>query len=195
MIDMYSVSLLPSEYKALNVKAKKNKVGLYISAIALICIMFVYFYFFFLSAKFDGKLDELKDESAQLSKKVKKLEPLEALSNSVAQQLGEVLIAWGNKPVWDDLISSIGNSVPETISISNMSFKYTEQVGECIIQGDANSHNDVSFWMQQIESISGIGEIKCKDSSEDEGDIHFELSIILLPGQGYQLPLEVLSDE
>ncbi|MCX7773783.1 MAG: PilN domain-containing protein [Clostridia bacterium] len=193
---MYSVSLLPYEYRMLHQNARKKDVSLLIAVVAMAVAMAVYLFLSISAASKDRELEDIQAQQQSVSRQITRLQDLEGLNSKASSLLSQAMLAAGSNPTWSNLIAALGNSVPQSVGLTNISMKYAGIGGECILQGTAVSHQAVSEWMKELSALKGIGEIKCSFSSEDESNannqVQFELRFPLLPGPGYKLPAEVL---
>jgi len=195
---MYSVSLLPYEYKLLNTKARKKNVNLLI-AIGVMGVLFVvYMVLTIVLTSTNAKLNDIRKEAYAVESQISKLDDLLAISNEVNKMLNDASLAAGSNPEWGNLIVSIGNSVPESISLKNIEMKYSTSEGQCSIKGFGLTHQSVSEWLKKLEEVDGIGEIKCEISNietQQSGTVNFELDFTIHKGPGYKLPVEVAGNE
>lgn len=195
---MYSISLLPYEYKMLDSKERKKNISLLI-AIGVMGILFAAY--LILTVYASGKtaeLNGLRAESAAVEAQIANMGDIKVINDEVGILLKDVMTAAGTSPDWNQLIADIGNSVPEPVSLKSIKLNYQGSSGECIVQGAGSNHQSVSDFLRKLEDNSGIGEIKCKFSSRsDSADdfVEFELSFPILQGPGYKIPLEVNSNE
>lgn len=191
---MYSVSLLPYEYKMLHQSARKSNYSL-LAAVAVMGVFLAVYLFLSLSAgEKDAKLQDLKAQNASVEENISNLESLEVMNNEVGRLLSQAILAAGTNPSWNDLIAAIGNSVPETMGLKTITMKYAGDSGECTIQGTSKDQRSVSEWMEALEALDGTANVKCNFSGltdQEEGLFEFELVFVLTPGPGYQLPPEV----
>lgn len=197
---MYSVSLLPYEYKLVNTKARKKNVNLLI-AIGVMGVLFtVYAILYIVLASNKVQLNEIRKEANVVEAQISEIDDILAMNNQVSSFLKDASLAAGFNPEWERLITEIGNSVPETISLNNLVMKFESSEGECSIKGTGLTHQSVSDWMKRLEGITDIGEIKCvhsayTDQQKENSPVNFELNIALQKGPGYQLSMEVTGNE
>jgi len=192
-VNMYSISLLPYEYKIHNLKAKKKNIGLLL-ATGIMGVLFLAYTI--LSVYASGKTAELngiRAEYAAVEAQIEKMGDIKIFYDEVGVLSKEVTAAAGSNPDWSLLISSIGNSVPESVILRSMKFNYQGSSGECVILGTGKDHGAVSGWLKKLGDTEGIGEINCKFSSlsGNYDSVEFELSFLILQGPGYKIPLEV----
>ncbi len=197
---MYSVSLLPYEYRLLNTKAQKKNISLILAIVAMGLLFAVYIYFTIILTSNNVKLNEIRKEAASVESQISKIDDLLVINNEVSEMLNYASQAAGSNPEWGSLITSIGNSVPESVSLKNIEMKFNSSDGECSIVGMGLTHRSVSEWLQKLEKVNGIGEIMCEISTIDNKDdinnpVRFELTIPLQKGPGYKLPTEVTGNE
>lgn len=196
---MYSVSLLPYEYKLLNTKARKKNVNLLIAIVVMGVLFVVYMILTVLLTGNNAKLNEIRKETYALEAQISEIDDLLTINNNVSSLLKNATLAAGSNPEWGNLIASFGNSVPETLSLTAIEMKYSEPEGQCNIKGSGITHQSVSEWIQRLNEVTGIGEIKFNISTSaaqsDIAPVNFELSFPLEKGPGYQLPMEVTGNE
>ena len=86
---MYSVSLLPYEYKLLNTKARKKNVNLLI-AIGVMGVLFVvYMVLTIVLTSTNAKLNDIRKEAYAVESQISKLDDLLAISNEVNKMLND----------------------------------------------------------------------------------------------------------
>lgn len=196
---MYSVSLLPYEYRMIHTNARKKNIGLLLVTGVMCVMFFTYLILTIIEAGKEAELKGIRAETAAVDMQISRLSDLETLKKDVFSLLDTVTMAAGSNPEWESLIASIGNTVPESVNINYINLEYNGNEGVCNITGVGLSHQSVSDWMVKLQEVSGIGEIKCNISSRvtqsGNNDVNFELTIPLLAGPGYQLPVEVESHE
>lgn len=197
---MYSVSLLPYEYRLLNTKARKKNMSLILAMVAMGLLFAVYIILTIILTSKNSKLNEIRKEATSVESQISKIDDLFVISNEVSKMLNDASSAAGTNPEWDNLITSIGNSVPESVSLKSIEMEFNSTDGECNILGTGLTHQSVSEWLQKLEKVTGIGEILCEISTIDNmndltNPVRFELTIPLQKGPGYKLPMEVTGNE
>ena len=192
---MYSVSLLPSEYRAIHQSAKKKDIRLLITMGIMSILAIGYLVLSVTVLNLEKNYQIMQNENVDLLIEIDRFEGLELLNAQVNTLLLQAISAKGSNPKWDDLIASIGNSVPESVGLNTLEMKYNDTVHECVIEGTAKNHQAVSYWMESLENVEGIDGIKCSFLSVQQQEIDtvskFKLSFSLLEGPGYNLPQEV----
>lgn len=194
---MYSISLLPYEYKLLNMKARKKNIGLMIAAVIMSVLFLAYMILTVYASGKNAELDGVRAEYAAVETQIEKMGDIKIIYDEVGLLMKDVTAAAGTTPDWNRLIASIGNSVPDSVYLTSIEMNYQESSGECIILGTGAYHGSVSAWLENLEEIPEIGDINCKFSSRsDSGDsVEFEVNFRILQGPGYKFPLEVSSNE
>lgn len=192
---MYSVSLLPSEYKAIHQNARKKDILLLIAIGVIGVLTVIYLTLYIAVLNMEKEYLVLQDENVDILIQIDKLDDIEPLYSQVNSLLARAVAAKGMNPKWDELIACIGNSVPESVGLSSISLQYNGTNQQCVIEGTANNHQAVAQWLEVLETVEGIDQIKCSFSTVQQQEIDtvskFKLSFSLLPGPGYSLPLEV----
>lgn len=195
---MYSVSLLPYEYKLLNTKVRKKNVNLII-AMGVMGVLFVaYMILTIVLTSKNARLNDIRKESYSVESQISKIDDLLVISDEVSKMLADASKAAGSNPEWGNLIASIGNSVPETISLKSIEMKYGTSEGKCSIEGFGLTHLSVSEWLKTLEDVDGISEIKCEISkleTQQSETVNFELNFTIHKGPGYKLPVEVAGND
>ena len=197
---MYSVSLLPYEYRIINTKAKKKNVSLFIAMGVMGVFFVVYFILTIVLAGKNSELISIRNEADAVEAQISEIDDILTISNNVNLLLKDASLAAGKNPEWGRLITVIGNSVPESVNLVNTQMKFEDSEGECSIKGTGLSHKAVSDWIQRLEKVENIGEIRCvistlSDKNVENSPVNFELSVPLPDGPGYQLPMEVTGNE
>ncbi|MGI6124454.1 MAG: hypothetical protein ACOYIG_09795 [Acetivibrionales bacterium] len=147
-----------------------------------------------------AQLNKVKKEAETVEAQIAENNDLLTMSNNVNILLKDATLAAGENPEWGKLITAIGNSVPESISLSNIKMEFDNQSGFCTIDGVGLTHNSVSEWIQRLEEVTGIDEIRCSlsalsDKLKDNSPVVFEVGFTVVPGKGYQLPMGVTDNE
>lgn len=189
---MYSVSLLPYEYRMMHQKARKKDISLLLAILVMGILAAVYFILTFSAYAKAQTLKELEAQNADVEMQSAKLEGLLELNAEVTGLLTQTSAAIGSIPEWNKLIKTLGNSVPETVNIININAKYTTDSKQCILNGKAADYKSVAEWISSLEKLDEIGEVRCKTSANEGKSVLFEISIELMSGRGYMLPMEVI---
>ena len=185
---MYNVSLLPYEYRVLNKQARKKDYIL-LSVIAIIfCLLLVYLFMSITSARKDSILNKLEAENSDIEEQIESLENIEELNNKVKNLTAKVQSAIGTTPDLAGIIVDIGNTVKPTISITNISISYSDDSGECVIKGNVFDIAAMTEWLNELENIPGINDIKysVSDNLRSGQFIGFELTCTVLPRSANQ---------
>ncbi len=177
---MYSISLLPSEYKSYLVSSRKRELTIMILSVVVVALALILFMVTLISNIYDNGLERLENENAVIEDRITDylyIEGLKAQMLSLEQQIQQIglFIDWGS------MITDIGNSVPKRIGLESIMIGNSDTL-RIMIRGHAISHEDVSDWMLKVGAISGLQNIQCKSLIVDEnsGLIDFELDIPLL---------------
>lgn len=196
---MYSISLLPYEYRMLAHSARRKNILLLYALTFLIALTGVYLLLSENVLEKEKDLNDIIEQNKMVSNQISELINLEEVNRKANVLLNQAVKAYGSNPEWSRLISALGNTVPPTAGLDNVIMNYAGDRGECIIQGTARDHQAVSLWMNQLEAMEGIEKINLNLSTRMEEDpsgfIQFELNLSLLPGEAYQLSLEVSGNE
>lgn len=176
---MYSVSLLPNEYRMLHKQTRKKEYTIIFSATFVVVLLLTYLLLSLLLHTKTTEFEMIKQENARLESSISKLEEMETLKEEVIALLGQATLASGANPRWHDTLNIIGNSVPDTVGITSMNINYSDEYSEVIIHGTTNNHMYVSDWLRKLEELTVISETKFNFSSiaEGEGIMHFELTL------------------
>lgn len=188
---MYSVSLLPLEYRNYQSVLKRNDRFIFMGLIAALASLAVLVTAIAISSIYDGELKRIKSDNEEIVKQIDELKPIEALQTQVADMLAMINLTAGLSPSWENIITVIGNAVPPSIGITSISADYSDGIGKIIITGSASSHEYVSVLLKSLSKVNGFGEISCIFSvkSDASNDIGFEIDITSLPGMPYDLKL------
>lgn len=195
---MYSISLLPYEYKMLNTKARKKNINLLLAIGAMGILFVVYLILTVYASGKTAELSGIRAEHKAVEAHIAKMGDIKVINDEVGLLIDDVMSAAGSSPDWNQLIAAVGNSVPDSVSLSSIKLNYQGGSGECVIQGTGLSHQSISDWLKKLEDTSGIGETKCKflsQSVSSGNSVEFELSFPILQGSGYKIPLEVNGNE
>lgn len=196
---MYKVSLLPSEYRLYTRTAQRKDWTLLIASVAMIVLFMVYFVLSANTLKKDNELNNIKLQSEALDQAINHYLQVEKLNDDVNTLLEKALAAYGTNPAWHEIISYIGNSVPNSIGLTSLNMIVRQGAGECTVQGATPDIESLTSWIERLGSIPGVGEVSYNFSSKIEennpGDVQFDLSMTLLQGSGYQIRMKEDSNE
>lgn len=194
---MYSVRLLPSEYRIAHQSVRKSGISLLAAIGVMGALLVVYLILSVSAASKSNELSALQYQNDVMAMRITELEGLDVLYNDVSKQLADVLTAAGSNPSWDKLIATVGNSVPASIGMDNLIMRYSSEKKECMIQGTVSNHLELSNWMDKLEELDLIENPLCTSTSlSDTGSgIKFEVTFTIKPGSGYLLPTEVSSND
>lgn len=181
---MYSVSLLPNEYRMLHKQIRKKEYTYILSITLLIVLLLVYLCLSFILKNKVYELEMEQNQIESLEKSINNMIEIETLKNKVDSMQEQLLQASGNNPRWDNILSVIGNSVPETVGISSMNINFNGQYGEILIHGTANNNSSISEWISKLEELAVVDQTRFNFSSADEKGEHlqFELTMIIPSG-------------
>jgi Tfp pilus assembly protein PilN len=178
---MYSISLLPSEYKSYLASSRKKELSIMILSVVVVALALILFMVTLISNIYDKGLESLEGENAVIENRIENylyIESLQAQMLSLDQQIlqiGVFFIDWGS------VITEIGNTVPKRIGLESITIGSSDSL-HIMIRGHARSHEDVSEWMKKIGTMSGLQSVQCRSLLVDDnsGLISFELDIPLL---------------
>lgn len=194
---MYNVSLLPNEYRALNKLARKKDATLLIAIVIMCCFLLAYLVISIVSINKDSMLKEAEAKDLVLENKIALLLDLEKLNDDVKKQSNQMQTAVGTTPVWADLVATIGNAVKPYITITSIDTSYEKDIGECAISGISYDYDSVSMFIEELEAIPEIENVKCSFSNqvyfENDSASSFDITFNILSESEYQLPLEVFN--
>ncbi|MGI6084346.1 MAG: PilN domain-containing protein [Acetivibrionales bacterium] len=197
---MYSVSLLPYEYKLINIKARKKNVNLIIAMGVMGVLFTVYAILSIVLTTNNAKLNEIRKEASEVEAQISEIDDILAMRDQVNKLLKDASLAAGVNPEWRSLTAEIGNSVPESLFLTEVGMKFEDPTGVCIIKGTGSTHESVSEWMNRLEEVPDISEIICTSSAlsdqlDENSPVNFEIRFKIQKGRGYQLPTEVTGNE
>lgn len=177
---MYSISLLPSEYKSYLASSRKKELSIMILSVVVVALALILFMVTLISNIYDKGLESLEGENAVIENRIENylyIESLQAQMLSLDQKIRQIglFIDWGR------LITDIGNTVPKRIGLESITIGSSDSL-HIMIRGHARSHEDVSEWMKKIGTMSGLQSVQCRSLLVDDnsGLISFELDIPLL---------------
>jgi len=189
---MYKVSLLPKYYIQENELRKRQYKLLRITLMVMCVLLAIYTLLILMHASKKNELIGLRRENRELLKNISELEYLTALNNDINTLYNRAKNAAGNNPDWDKLILSIGSTVPETVGIINIEFNCLGETKTGLIRGLAIDHDTVSDWLETLNGLSEISDVKCvfsTQSQENSDDfVQFEITMNLNTGSGYMVP-------
>lgn len=182
---MYKISLLPDEYRMLHQASRKKDKGLMIFIVIMLALFMTYLCITILTSAKGRELEKITGKNQAIANRITGINELVALRNE-AQSLSDMASsAYGTSPEWDVLLTEIGNTVPDGIGLTNMILSYSDDNGNCVVQGVASSHQSLTDWIRSLEETNKTGEIKCSFAQENQEFVEFEISFTLLPGKGY----------
>ena len=190
---MYTISLLPSEYKVYQNAQKRNDLIITIGIIIISCLITAVILSSVIASSYNRELTMIKDNNHNLVEQIDKLKPIELLQNQADALQLQINQAAGVSPEWNKLVISIGNSVPATVGLISLSAIYneTDQTGIIIITGNATNHDAVALWLSELGEIEGMGEVLCQFSTKVDPDVTksvgFEINISPITVTTYNL--------
>jgi len=184
---MYNVSLLPYEYKLLNKQARKKDYTLLIAIAIMCCLLIAYFILSIISSRMNSTLKDAKVKNSDIENQIASLLSIEELNNEISKLYDKAQTAVGTTPVWANIIADIGNTVKPTASFTDIKMSYNEDTGEGVINGVVYDLASLTEWLNELEEISGINDIKFSISSNSGSNepIQFELIFTVLPASSY----------
>lgn len=177
---MYSISLLPSEYRNLKASARKKELSVLVMATIVIAFAIIFVTISVIASTYDSNLESLQNENASLERRIREYQYIEVLQSEVSALQSQVLQIAGSSVDWSIIIREIGNSVPPQISLSSLVITFPDTFGLMIIQGNAASHDTVAAWMERLKEIQGLSGLQFKLSEIDNNSddtVAFELNI------------------
>jgi len=182
---MYNISLLPSEYRMLHQASKKKDKGLMISIIVMLGLFALYLGLTLAMAAKGRELDSIRNTNRIVENRISGIGELIALKNEAKSLSDMASKAYGKNPEWDSLLAEISNTVPENIGLTSIQLSYSDGKGNCIVQGVSLNHQGVTDWIKALEELNKTGEVMCNYAQETQGQVEFEISFALLPGEGF----------
>lgn len=178
---MYKISLLPDEYRLSYTNARKKSVSIIVS-FTIIGVLFAAY--LIISVVLTGKNTELrimKERNASLNMQIARLGDIKTLSDEVGVLQRTYKNVVGSPINWEQVIIRIGNRTPPTISLDQMSMKYTDKKGVCIIQGTALNNKTLTEWIEVLNEVPEINEVIINYSillnDNINGLVEFEVNI------------------
>jgi type IV pilus assembly protein PilN len=146
---MAKINLLPWR-EALR-KEKQKEFGMLMGLGAVLAAIIVILVHVFYAQKIEAQQERnkfLKDEIANLDKKIKEIKHLEDEKEKLLARMRAIEQLQGNRPLIVRFFDELVGSLPEGVSVTNIS-----QKGKSItINGEAQSNARVSSFMRKLES-------------------------------------------
>lgn len=183
---MYRISLLPEKYRLEREKAAQRlDLIIYFLFFTVICVILLSLATFVRLHRtselkyITGEVANLQSELGSLSDYAKKKDHVEQVYKNVST-LAEGL------PSFPRILQEILNTVPNNISIENVSLEYIEKTDSTSmkIKGEALDYADVAGWIKTLDELEVTGGIynsySTGTSDASAYNISFELSIEVL---------------
>lgn len=188
---MYTVNLLPIEYRNYQLVMKRNNRIFLVMLIAVVALAVVLVTSIAISAIYAEQLDTIMENNAELAEQIDALTVIEELQSEADRMAASISQTAGLSPDWEKLLAEIGNAVPPTIVLDSISAGYTAEKNSITIKGKTDVLEDFTAMLDYFSRIEGIGEIHFKYSGDQAkpGSVSFQVDIQSLPAEPYALNL------
>jgi len=201
---MKNISLLPPEIRVKEKKWVKQRLFIFVSVAVMAIVLVVYLSLLFMTATVRSQASSLERQRQDIEAQVDELEHYAEMQERAEEAEATLQLALGNSPPWDFLLTELGVSMPGEIWLSdiNASFEGSDGddedngagEGEITIRGWGKRHEVVASWLQKIEELDGLYDVRCQFSTETAWDgnpaYQFEIQANLESGQ----PLEQMQE-
>lgn len=183
---MYKISLLPVQYKQAIIRERKNNdiIISFVFTIIILSILCMLSFAVSTAVKNDYALIQAENDALLTRSGV--------MSNYTDMQT-EVLITSENiktlareAPSFPRSLSEIMQTVPESLRILKIKYTFDPKIKISLFEvgGYAANYDDVSLWIDALNKVEMIGEVKCSyttlSSVSSENRIQFELKMDIL---------------
>lgn len=183
---MYKISLLPVEYKqAITQDRKKNDVLIsFIFTITILSMLSLLAVVVNTSVKND--LAAVQSENNALISEIGALSIYRDMQTEVSTVAGNIQLLTGEAPSFPKILSEMAVSVPDSIQIMKIIFKYNPQTKTSLFEvgGNAAYYDDVSAWINKLNNTENIGEVLCSYTTDNTVNstsrVQFELKMDIL---------------
>lgn len=183
---MYRISLLPEKYRLEREKAAQRlDLIIYFLFFTVICVILLSLATFVRLYR-TSELKYITGEVANLQSELGSLSDYEQKKDHVEQVYKNVSTLAEGLPSFPRVLQEILNTVPNNISIENVSLEYIEKTESTSmeIKGEALDYTDVAGWIKTLDELEVTGEIynsySTGTSDASAYNISFELSIDVL---------------
>jgi type II secretory pathway pseudopilin PulG len=183
---MYEISLLPVKYKQELTEGRKKNDLIISFVFTIIILSIICILAFSVSAVTKNDLAQIKNENSALQSEINNLNSYSGLQEQVSNINGNLQTLTKNAPSFPHILSEITQSVSDSLQLTKITFTLSAetQIYTCKITGNAAYYDDVSKWINILNGIEDIGEIKCSFTNSSSSDsltrVQFELSIDIL---------------
>ena len=189
---MKNISLLPPEILKEKKSQKQQRLIMVACLGALAGLILVFALIMVITSLERSRLAGLEEESQTLQQQVSDMEHYADMQDR-AEEAEELLReALGEGPYWDILMESISTSMPGGIWLEDLSASFGEEDedGEITLRGKSLQHDAVSLWLQRLENLDDLENIRCRYVEIDGGGeyqaVQFEINGDLKSGQPFE---------
>jgi len=183
---MYRISLLPEKYRLEREKAAQRlDLIIYFLFFTVICVILLSLATFVRLSR-EADLKAINIEVANLQMELNSLSDYAQKKDHVEQVYSNVSTLAKGLPSFPRVLQEILNTVPNNISIENVSLEFIEKTEKTSmeIRGEALDYADVSGWVKILDELEMTGDIYISRSTGTSDasayNISFELSINIL---------------
>lgn len=183
---MYRISLLPEKYRLEREKAAQRlDLIIYFLFFTVICVILLSLATFVRLSR-EADLKAINIEVANLQMELNSLSDYAQKKDHVEQVYSNVSTLAKGLPSFPRVLQEILNTVPNNISIENVSLEFIEKTEKTSmeIRGEALDYADVSGWVKILDELEMTGDIYISHSTGTSDasayNISFELSINIL---------------
>ncbi|MFZ5596492.1 MAG: PilN domain-containing protein [Bacillota bacterium] len=202
------INLLPPEIIARREQAKKQKKIITASVAAVVALLFIWGVLALITAKTWLDVSQIKKQRVALEEQSKQYQQYADMQAKVDQIRGLLRQAMGTPPEWEKLLNNIAADVPGGVWLTDISVKKedkpaaqtaqntqggspaapaaTASAGEMTIQGYASDKNSLADWLDQLNTVDGISDVRCQFLAESGQQMdQFEIKVKIKPGPAF----------
>ncbi len=188
---MKNISLLPPEI-AQNQKKKESQRYYYYSIIGLaflLLIVFISLLTVTLSNK--SRADSTMEQRLSMEKQIDELQHYGDMQEAVNESEEMLISALGTSPYWYEIIRELSLSFSANIWLSDVAASYEDEPGELVIRGRAQRYDSIAFWLEEVEKIRGLRDVRLRSTQEQSSAagpvFSFEALIYIEKGEPFEL--------
>lgn len=178
---MKNISLLPAEYKRLKRSNRKTELMVAVSGILAAMTIFAYVIVKILSSIPAEELRTLKVENENLLKDIQSLDYLNEMEENIGRGKKLAQKAVGNQPDWLTLFYAIGESIPDSLKLLQISTGIEKDNVVLTLRGEARSNLDIALWLKRMMEDDLLNTAELKSTSASNDWVSFDVRITI-PG-------------
>lgn len=190
---MVRINLLPTEIQQAREHMRRQRWLILAGAAVAVIMLALYGFLLNQTAAVRTQVEDVEVEETQVQAAVASYAPHVELQGAVSRRSSQIAAALGSSPDWTQLFLNISGDIPGGVWLTDLGLtagRGEEETGELVMQGYTYDHPATARWLEDMEEISHLTDVRCSYSAADEfrgyNVVRFEVKAGL-PGEARDL--------